>query len=110
MTIVRIWRTVTLATKAGQYIEYLKKIVIPVCQTADGNEGLFIMQELQGELVQFLLLSLWSSDEALANFAGADSCDAVNPSPEEKSLLIAFESTARHYQVVYMSVSSPVRE
>ena len=106
MTIVRIWRGVTLATKAEQYIEYLNNFVVPVCQTAEGNEGLFIMKELQGELAYFLLLSFWASDEALKNFAGTDSCDVVDPFPEEKNLLIAFESIASHYKMVYKSESS----
>ena len=106
--IARIWRGVTLATKAEQYLEYLNKILIPVFKTAEGNEGLFIMKELQGELAHFLLLSFWTSDEALVNFAGADSCEVGNSLDDEKSLLIAFESTARHYKVVYRSESSPV--
>lgn len=105
MTIVRIWRGVTLATRAGQYLEYVNKIVIPACQAAEGNEGMCIMKELQGELAHFLLLSFWASDDALENFTGVASCecDVVNPCPEEKSLLIAFESTARRYKIVYES-------
>lgn len=107
MTIIRIWRSVTLATKAEQYVDYLNKIVIPAYQTAEGNKGLFIMKDLRGELAHFLLLSFWASDKAFESSAGADSCacEVVNPSPEEKSFLIAFESIARHYDVVYMSES-----
>ena len=101
--IARIWRGVTLVTKADQYLEYLNRIVIPACQTAEGIEGLFIMKECQGELTHFLLLSFWTSDEALANFTGAD-FDAVSPSPEEKCLLTAFESTARHYKVIEVPI------
>src|SRR5574341_2601468 len=110
MTIVRIWRSVTLATKAEQYLEYLIRIVIPAYQSAEGNKALFVMKELQGELAHCLLLSFWTSDEALVNFAGADCPEVANPSPGEKSLLIAFESTARHYKVVYTSGSSSVRK
>jgi len=97
--IARIWRGITLATKAEQYLEYLNRIVIPVCQRAEGNKGLFVMKEPQGELMQFLLLTFWASHEALEKFAGADG-EAVNPTPEEKSLLVAFESNARHYNVI----------
>jgi hypothetical protein len=57
------------------------------------------MKECQGELTHFLLLTLWASDEALAKYAG-NTDDVVNPTPEERSLLIAFESTARRYRVV----------
>ena len=107
MTIVRIWRGITLAARAGEYLEYLNKTVIPSCQMADNHERLFIMKDLQGELAHFLLLSFWTSNEELESSAGTDSCECevVNPPPEEKSLLIAFESIARYYEVVYTSES-----
>ena len=105
MTIARIWRCLTLATKGEQYLEYLNNCVVPAYQIAEGNEGLFIMRELQGELAQFLLLSFWTSNEALENFAGANPCEVVDLTPEEKNLLSAFESTAVHYKIVYKSES-----
>src|SRR5512143_1422110 len=103
MNIVRIWHGVTLATKAEQYLEFLNNFVVVPCQTAEGNEGLFVLKEPQGEITYFLLLSFWESDEALKNFEGADCCAVVHLSPEEKNLLIAFDSTARHYKIVYTS-------
>lgn len=99
MTIGRIWRGVTLAAKSEQYLEYLNRTVIPTCQSAEGNEGLFVLKECQGELTHFLVLTLWASDEALAKYAGTAD-DVVHPTPEERDLLMAFESTARRYQVV----------
>ena len=95
--IARIWQGITLTTKAGQYLEYLNRCVIPVCQAAEGHEGLFILKEAQGELTYFLLLSLWSSDEALKKFAGVKA-EEISLTPEEKSLLIAYESSARYYE------------
>jgi heme-degrading monooxygenase HmoA len=103
MTIVRIWRGVTLATRAERYLEYLNNVVAPAYRTAEANEGMYIMQELQDELTHFLLLSFWTSEEKLKNFAGVDCCEVVVPTPEEKEFLIAFESTARHYSIVYKS-------
>jgi len=100
MTTVRIWRGVTLTAKSEQYLEYLNKVVVPACQIAEGNEGLFVMKECQGELTHFLLLTLWASSEALAKYTGTADDDVVNPTPEERNMLLAFESTARHYQVV----------
>ena len=99
MTIGRIWRGITLAAKSEQYLEHLNRTVIPTCQSAEGNEGLFVMKECQGELTHFLVLTLWASDEAVANYTGTTE-DVVNLAPEERDLLIAFESTARRYQVV----------
>ena len=109
MTIIRIWSCIALATKANQYLGYLNKFVVPAFQTADGNEGLFILQEPRGELAHFLLLSFWTSNESPVNFSGAHSSEleVVKLSPEEQSLLVAFESTARYYKVVYSSGLSP---
>lgn len=105
--IARVWRGVTPSSNADRYFEYLNQVMIPAIQTAEGNEGLFVLRERHGELAYTLLLSFWASDQALASFVGADPL-MVNLSPEEKSLLIAFESTAKHYKVVYRSESSPV--
>lgn len=98
-TIARIWRCITSTTKSREYLEYLNRTVIPACQAAEGNEGLLVMKECQGELTCFLLVSFWGSDEALAKFRGPDA-ETIDPTPEERGLLIAFESTAVHYRVV----------
>ena len=103
MTVVRLWSGITLETNAAQYFDTLKKTFIPACQTAQGNQGLLVMKAGQGELAHFLLVSFWVSEQALADFAGTDGEEVVKPSPEERSLLLAFESTARHYSVVYRS-------
>jgi len=109
MTIVKIWSCIALATKANQYFEYLTQFVVPAFRMAEGNEGLFILQDLRGELANFVLLSFWTSNEELFNFADTHSpeFEVVKLSPEEQSLLIAFESTARYYKVLYSSGLSP---
>jgi len=99
MMIARIWQGITLTAKAEQYLEYLNTAVLPACQAAEGHEGLFILKEIRGELTYFLLLSLWTSDQALEKFTGGNA-EEVNLSPEEKSLLVAYESSARHYEVL----------
>ncbi|HEX6268924.1 MAG TPA: hypothetical protein VFZ43_01700 [Anaerolineales bacterium] len=100
--IARIWRVVTLSINAERYFEYLDQFIIPAIRTAEGNEGLFVLRERQGELSYVMLLSFWASDQALASFAGCD-YEVVKLSREAKGLLTAFESTARHYTVVYAS-------
>ena len=97
--IARTWQGVTSTRMADQYLEYLHRRVIPAYQEATGNAGLFVLKEPRGELVHFLLLSFWSSEDSLASFVGAD-LEVMKPTTEEKSLLIAFESTARNYKIV----------
>jgi len=98
MMIARIWQGITLAIKADEYLEYLNQHVIPAHQGARGNVGCFIMKEPRGDLARFLLLSFWASEDSLADFVGPD-LEMVNLPPEEKSLLIAYESTASRYEV-----------
>ena len=99
--IARIWRSTTTLVNADRYQEYLNRFVIPRYQTAEGNRGLYIMKECKGGLVHFLLLSLWTSTEALTKHIGTPG-DVVHPAPDEQDMLIAFESTARHYNVLEM--------
>lgn len=107
--IARICQRVISIRMADQYLEYVHRCMIPVYQEATGNVGLFVMKELRGELVYFLLLSFWDSDEALASFANAH-LDMMKPSAEEKGLLIAFESTAKSYKVICRRECSQAKE
>jgi hypothetical protein len=103
MTIARIWRGITLAANADTYIRYLDEFVIPAHMRAAGSEGVILLNEPQGELIHFMLLSLWESEAALESFTGAALCEVVELCPEERKILLAFESTARHYRVVLAS-------
>lgn len=96
--IARVWQGVTLASTADQYLEYLQRRLFPACRDATGNVGLFVLKEPRGDLVNFLLLSFWDSEDSLASFVGAD-LEVMKPTAEERSLLIAFESAARNYKV-----------
>lgn len=107
MTIARIWRAITLAEEADKYLEYLNQSVIPAYRIVEGNEGFLVMRECQGELMHFLLLSFWSSNEALASFTVINSSEMMDLTLDAKRLLVAFESTARCYKVVCRSKSSP---
>lgn len=97
--IARIWRGVTLASKADNYFEFLSRTVIPNHQAAGGNRGIFVLRDIHGDMAHFLLISLWSSHEALTEFAGPD-MEIAKQDPEEKNFLIAFESIVKHYEVI----------
>ena len=60
---------------------------------------MYIMKECQDELTCFLLLTFWVSDKSLEKYTGTDN-EVVNPAPEERDLLVVFESTTRRYQVI----------
>jgi|MudIll2142460700_1097286.scaffolds.fasta_scaffold77615_2 heme-degrading monooxygenase HmoA len=97
--IARVWRGITSISKADQYLEYLNQVVLPGYQAVDGNQGVYIFREVQGELVYFLLLSIWSSYDALTKFAGPN-LEIAKQAPEEQKFLIASESVVTHYEVL----------
>ena len=66
--IARIWHGTTRLADAESYLEYLNHFVIPGYQAAEGNRGVFIMTEYQGELACFLLLTFWVSEDALKKY------------------------------------------
>jgi len=94
-----IWHSTTTISNAEGYQEYLYRFIVPAYQTAEENHGVYVMKECRGELVHFLLLTYWTSNEALTKYIGL-SGNGINPSPEEKKLLIAYESTGRSYEVI----------
>ncbi len=97
--IARIWRGITLTSKADEYLQYLHQNVIPGYKAADGNLGMLVLRDFQDNLAYFLLLSFWSSCEALEKFTYPD-LNVAKQAPEEKEFLIAYESIVTHYEVV----------
>jgi hypothetical protein len=97
--IARIWQAITSTAEAERYIEYLNEQVLPAYRDADGNQGVFILCNPQGEITHFMLLSLWSSPGQLDRFTGPNEGKIKEPA-EEKCYLLAFESTVKHYEVI----------
>lgn len=97
--IARIWRNTTTTSNASDYQEYLNRCIIPAYQAAEGNRGVYIMNERQNELVHSLFMVFWVSSETLTKHFGTAG-DVINPSPKERAFLVAFESVARDYKII----------
>jgi heme-degrading monooxygenase HmoA len=97
--IARVWRAITSLNNADRYLEYLDRVVLPGYRAVDGNQGVFIFRNVREGLVYFLLLSIWSSQEALAGCSGLN-LEVPRQAAEEQKFLIASESVVAHYEVV----------
>ncbi len=97
--IARIWRGITSASKADEYLDCLNTNFVPDCQATTGNRGVWILRRLQGDQAHFLLLSLWESCEAIARSAGPN-WERVSHCPQDQHFLLAFESLITHYEVL----------
>jgi len=60
------------------------------------------LRRVVGDRAEFLLLTLWESEEAIRRFAGDDIARAVFY-PEDERYLVARDERVWHYEVVFRS-------
>jgi heme-degrading monooxygenase HmoA len=97
--IARVWHGTTLEDNAEEFLEYVKRTGVPGLSSTPGNLGVMVFRRVEGEIVHFVLTSLWESYEAIARFAGPD-IDRARYYPEDENYLIELEPTVSHYEVV----------
>jgi heme-degrading monooxygenase HmoA len=97
--IARTWHGVTDASKADEYLDYLKKTGVPEYQETEGNLGVYVLQRVDGAQAHFLLLTFWESEDAIKKFAGAE-IEKAKYYPEDEKFLLELEPSVTHYDVL----------
>ena len=97
--IARIWRGVTRVADKDAYYDYLLKTGIPEYKEIQGNRGVRVLRRVQGDTVEFLLITLWDSWDAIKAFAGEDYEKAVYY-PEDQKFLLELEPHVTHYELL----------
>ena len=95
----RTWRGATRAEDADAYLEYLEKTGFSEYRATPGNRGVLGLRRVTGDRAEFLLVTLWDSEEAIRKFAGEDIERAVFY-PEDDRFLIEREEHVNHFEVV----------
>ena len=102
---VRLWEGSTRASEADRYLEYLRRTGLADYERAAGSRGVIALRSVQGELADFLLLSVWDSEAAIRGFAG-ESIERARFYPEDDAFLVRRQEQVRHFQLVH---STPLR-
>jgi heme-degrading monooxygenase HmoA len=97
--IARIWSGATRATDGDAYLDYLHATGFPEYRATPGNRGVLTLRRIVSDRAEFVLLTLWESEEAIRRFAGDDIGRAVFY-PEDERVLIDRGERVRHYEVV----------
>jgi heme-degrading monooxygenase HmoA len=97
--IARFWSAQTTPAQAPAYIEHLKTKVLPILQKVDGYAGATLLKCEEIDTVEIIVITQWSSLEAIRGFAGDDLEKAV-VADEAAALLTSFDSRVRHYDIV----------
>ncbi len=104
--IARIWRGATAAADGDVYLDYLEKTGLAEYRATPGNRGVLTLRRTVGGRAEFLLLSLWESEEAIRGFAGDDIGRAVYY-PEDDRFLVERDDRIDHFDVVHQAVDPP---
>ncbi len=97
--IARIWRGYALPEKAEEYVKHLQSSVLPELRQIDGFQGVTLMRQDSVQVVEFIVLTLWESMDAIHKFAGDDAEVAV-VAPAAQPLFREYDPTVRHFEVV----------
>jgi heme-degrading monooxygenase HmoA len=100
--IARSWTGVTRAEDADAYLGYLHATGLADYRATPGNRGVLALRRVMGGRAEFLLVTLWESEEAIRRFAGDDIERAVFYSEDDRYLIERGERV-EHYEVVYQS-------
>src|SRR5688572_20585978 len=97
--IVRTWRGRAAPSRSQAYPDHFRRNVLPELHGIDGFRGASLVRRNLGEEVEFLVMTRWSSMEAIRHFAGENAERAV-VEPEAVAALVSFDKTVEHYEVV----------
>jgi heme-degrading monooxygenase HmoA len=99
----RLWHGRTTFANAHPYQEHLRRETLPGLTAIDGFQGAYVLKHVGSDAVEFLVLTLWASEDAIHAFAGPDATLAVIPAAAEQ-LLEQWDERATHYEVVLASL------
>ena len=98
--ILRLWHGWTSYANADAYASHLREEVLPaIQQRVAGYRGAYVLRREGGDEVEFVTLTLFTSMDAVREFAGGDHEQAVVP-PRARELLSHFDERSVHYEVL----------
>jgi heme-degrading monooxygenase HmoA len=97
--ISRHWRGLAKAEQADAYVEHLKADTFQALRKLPGFVSASILRRPVARGVEFLIVTNWTSLEAIKAFAGDDVETAVVPQSVQ-DLMVEFDREARHFEVV----------
>jgi len=96
--IARHWRGWTKVQDADAYESLLKQTVFPSLSSIEGYQGGYLLRNNGPQEVEFVVINLFDTLDAVKRFAGQDYRTPVFE-PEAKRLLSRIEPAATHYEV-----------
>jgi heme-degrading monooxygenase HmoA len=97
--IARSWTARTTPARAPAYADHLRLLVLPAIRQVEGYAGALLLERPAGDAIEVVVLTFWTSLDAVRAFAGEDLERAV-VADEAAALLTEFDRRVRHFEVV----------
>jgi heme-degrading monooxygenase HmoA len=99
VTIARSWSARATKDGARAYVAYFRETLAPALAHRPGYLGATILERSDGEALALVVITRWTSLDAIREFAGDDHERAV-VEPEARALLLSFDDRVEHRTVV----------
>jgi len=96
--IARTWTGEVSAADADAYEAYMNETGVPGYLATPGNRGVYMLRRELGETTEFVMFTLWESEDAIRAFAGEDIGMAIFY-PQDDHFLVRRDDFAVHYRV-----------
>jgi heme-degrading monooxygenase HmoA len=96
--IARIWKGAVRLTDGDEYAAYMRRTGIKEYAATPGNIGIYMLRRNADDRCEFVMLTLWESEESIRAFAGEVIESAVFY-PEDDRFLLERDLSATHYVV-----------
>jgi heme-degrading monooxygenase HmoA len=97
--ISRNWRGTARPEEADNYIAHLRQDTFPKLTELEGFISASILRRPTAQGVEFLIVTLWQSIEAVRRFAGDEAEVAVVPAVVQ-AMMVDYDREVTHYEVV----------
>jgi len=96
--IERHWKGIVKINQSNNYIQHLLTKTFPKTSQINGFVKATILKRPVDEGVEFLIITVWESIEAIKQFAG-EKVEVANVPAEARAMMVKFDEFASHYDV-----------
>lgn len=96
--ISRNWNGTARPEEADNYIAHLKNETFPQLSKLDGFVSASILRRPTARGIEFLIVTIWQSMEAIRQFAGDQTDTAVVPATVQ-AMMVDYDREVAHYEI-----------
>ena len=99
--IARLWRGIARTpSDADAYQRHVTKTVFPSLAAIPGHRGAKVLRRATAGQIEFVVMTLWDSMDAIREFAG-DKPETAVVEPEARAVLVEYDDFVHHYEIAY---------